>query len=211
MRTAYGAITFNGVGAYTYTGSQIIANGAPAAFTGTGTYSVKSTGYVTISNPQRAGTDLNAGLGQGAVVASSTEGTGVYDLFVAIQAPAGGQSNASLSGNFDISALEFPTGAVTQMRNAAFRLAAGGNGSAGTLTVTGKAANASDRVATSTIANATYTVTTDGGGCDAVRGVGGLAGDCECSGTAIAAGGEAEGGVAHLGAAPPGNSRAEIS
>ncbi len=164
MRTAYGAITFNGSGAYTYTGSQIIANGAPAAFTGTGTYSVKSTGYVTISNPQRAGTDLNAGLGQGAVVASSTETTGVYDLFVAIQAPAGGQSNASLSGNYDISALEFPGGAATQMRNAAFRLAASGAGSAGTLALTGKAANAADRVTTSTIANATYTITTDGSG-----------------------------------------------
>ena len=164
MRTAYGAITFNGAGAYTFTGSQIIAAGAPAAFTGTGTYTVKSTGYVTISNPQRAGTDLNAGLGQGAVVASSTEGTGVYDIFVAIQAPSGGQSNASLSGNFDISALEFPGGGTSQMRNAAFRLAASGTGSAGNLMVTGKAANAADRIATSTVSNTTYSVSTDGSG-----------------------------------------------
>jgi len=164
MRTAYGAITFNGAGAYTYTGSQIIANGAPAAFTGTGTYAVKSTGYVTISNPQRAATDLNAGLGQGAIVASSTETTGVYDLFVAIQAPAGGQSNASLNGIFEISALEFPSGSTTQMRNAAFRLTASATGSAGTIAVAGKAANTGDRVTTSLVSNATYTVTTDGSG-----------------------------------------------
>jgi len=164
MRTAYGAITFDGAGTYTLTGSQIIAAGAPAAFTANGTYAVKSTGYVTISNPQRAGTELNAGLGQGAVVGSSTEGTGVYDIFVAIQAPAGGQSNTSLSGSFDISALEFPSGGASQMRNAAFRLAASGTGSAGNLTVIGKTASAADRVGASTVSNATYSITTDGSG-----------------------------------------------
>jgi uncharacterized protein (TIGR03437 family) len=164
IRTAYGSITFNGAGAYTFTGSQIIANAAPAAFSGTGSYTVKSTGYVTISNPQRAGADLNAGLGQGALVAATTETASVYDLFLAIQAPSGGQSNASLNGAFDVSALEFPGGTAAQMRNAAFRLTASGTGSAGTLTVTGKAANAADRVATSTVANATYSVTTDGSG-----------------------------------------------
>ncbi|MFN0106244.1 MAG: hypothetical protein ACKV2U_29655 [Bryobacteraceae bacterium] len=164
MRTAYGTITFNGSGAYSYTGSQIIGSGAPAAFTGNGAYAVKSTGYVAISNPQRSGMDLNAGLGQGAVVASSTEGTGVYDLFIAIQAPAAGQSNASFSGDFDVSALEFPGGGTSQMRNAAFRLTASGVGGAGNLTVTGKAANAADRVATSTVSNVTYSVSTDGSG-----------------------------------------------
>lgn len=164
IRTAYGAITFNGAGAYSYTGSQIIGSAAPAAFTGNGTYTVKSTGYVTISNPQRANTDLNAGLGQGALVASSTEAAGVYDLFLAIQAPAAGQSNASFSGTFDISALEFPGGTAAQMRNAAFRLAPNGTGSGGNTTITGKAANAADRVATSTASNITYSVTTDGSG-----------------------------------------------
>lgn len=164
MRTAYGAITFNGAGAYTFTGSQIVGPGAPAAFTGTGTYTVKSSGYVTISNPQRAGVDLNAGLGQGAIIGSSTETIAVYDLFVAIQAPSGGQSNASLSGSYDIAALEFPSGSAGQMRNAAFRLLPNGTGSAGNITVSGKAANAGDRVNTSTVSNATYSVTPDGSG-----------------------------------------------
>ncbi|MBL8238965.1 MAG: hypothetical protein JNM66_16200 [Bryobacterales bacterium] len=172
IRTAYGAITFNGAGAYTYTGSQIVGPGAPAAFTGTGTYSVKSTGYMTVSNPQRAGVELNAGLGQGAIVASSTEAGGVYDLFIAIQAPSGSQSNASLSGSYDVSALEFPGGGASQMRNAAFRLAASGTGSAGNITVSGKAANAGDRVSTSTVANATYSVTTDGSGTLTLPGTG---------------------------------------
>jgi uncharacterized protein (TIGR03437 family) len=164
IRTAYGTITFNGAGAYTYTGSQIVGNAAPAAFTGTGSYTVRSTGYVTISNPQRAGADLSAGLGQGALVAASTETASVYDLFLALQAPPGGQSNASLSGAFDVSALEFPGGTAAQMRNAAFRLVASGTGSAGTLTIAGKSANAADRVSTSTVTNATYSIAADGSG-----------------------------------------------
>lgn len=176
MRTAYGAIVFNGNGAYTYTASQIIGAGAPAAFTGNGTYAVKSTGYATISNPQRAGTDLNAGLGQGAIVASSTETAGVYDLFIAIQAPASGQSNASMNGGYDVSALEFPNGAASQMRNAAFRIAANGAGGAGNLNITGKTASDADRVTLSTVTNATYSISADGSGTLTLPGAALLAG-----------------------------------
>ncbi|MBM3766063.1 MAG: hypothetical protein FJW32_11785 [Acidobacteria bacterium] len=165
MRTAYGTITFNGAGSYTLTGSQIIGSGAPAAFTANGAYSVRGTGYVTIANPQRSGVEIYAGLGQGAVVGSTTEGAGgVYDLFVGIQAPSGGQSNASLNGAYLVSALEFPGGNASQMRNAWFRMAPNGVGAAGNLTVSGKAANAADRVNTSTVTSATYTIATDGTG-----------------------------------------------
>jgi len=164
MRTAYGAITFNGSGAYNYTGSQIVGTGAPAAFTGTGTYAVKGTGYVTISNPQRPGADVNAGLGQGAIVGATTETGGVYDLFVAVPAPATTQSNLSLSGNYDVSALEFPDASAAQIRNAAFRFSAGGNGSAGSFTLTGRGAATADRLTTAPVSNAIYQVNPDGTG-----------------------------------------------
>ena len=161
MRTAYGAITFDGSGAYTCAGSQIVGTAAPVAFSVSGAYAVKATGYVSLSNPQRAGVDLNAGLGQGALVGASTETTGVYDLFIAVQAPSGAQSNLSFAGSYDVSALEFPGATATQVRNATFRLTAAGNGSAGNLTVTGKT---SDRNSTSTISNATYSISSDGSG-----------------------------------------------
>ena len=164
MRTAYGAITFSGTGTYTLTGSQIIGPAAPAAFTANGTYAVKSTGYVTISNPQRANTDITAGLGQGALTGASTETATVYDLFLAIPAPPGGQSNASLSGSYDVSALEFPNASTAQMRNAAFRLAPSGAGAAPTFTVTAKSAAANNQTTTFPIANATYSIATDGAG-----------------------------------------------
>jgi len=165
MRTAYGTITFNGSGGYSVAGSQIVGAGAPAAFNANGTYTVKATGYVALANPQRAGVEINAGLGQGGLVGASTEGAGgVYDLFAAVQAPAGGQSNASLNGAYLVSALEFPNGSAAQMRNAWFRMAASGAGSAGNLTVSGKSANTGDRVANSTVTAAAYTVSADGSG-----------------------------------------------
>jgi uncharacterized protein (TIGR03437 family) len=165
MRTAYGTVTFNGAGSYTLTGSQIIGAGAPAAFTANGAYAVRGTGYISIANPQRSGVEINAGLGTGALVGSTTEGAGgVYDLFVAVQAPPGGQSNASLNGAYLVSVLEFPGGNASQMRNAWFRMAPNGAGAAGNLSVSGKAANAADRVNTSTVASSTYTISSDGAG-----------------------------------------------
>lgn len=168
IRTAYGEITLNGAGAYTVTGSQIIAAGQPTAFTANGTYTLKETGYITISNPQRAGANINAGLGQGAIVGSTTETGGVYDLFIAILAPTSPQSNASFSDVYDISALEF----APQLRNTAIRLTANGTGSASGTTLISKSANDGDRILVS--ANrfgANYSVTADGTGTLTLNGV----------------------------------------
>jgi len=170
-RTAYGEITFNGSGAYTLTGSQVIAAGAPAPLTGTGTYTVRSTGYITISNPQRAGASLVAGLGQGAVVGSTTESAGVNDLFIAIPAPAAPQSSASFNGAFHVSTLEFPSGTASQMRNSSIRLTANGAGNAGSATVAGKAANDGDRITTTNVANVPYSINADGTGTLTLNGV----------------------------------------
>lgn len=177
MRTAYGQITFNGAGGYNYNGSQIVAAGAPSAFSGTGTYTVSGTGYATISNPQRAGASIYAGLGQGAITGSSTEAGGaVYDLFIAIAAPSGGQSNLSLNGNYQVSALEFPGGSASQMKNAFFRLTPSGNGSFGTVSISAKAANDGHRLNTFPVAGATYTIATDGSGTATFPGSGAIAG-----------------------------------
>jgi uncharacterized protein (TIGR03437 family) len=165
IRTFYGTMTFNGSGAYSFVGSQIVAAGAPVAASGSGTYSVRPTGYVTISNPQRTGAEIYAGLGQGAVVGSSTEtGGGVYDLFVAIPAPTGTVSNQSLSGAYQGQTLEFPGGSAVNLRNTSFRLNAGSNGSFGDVSVTGKAANLGNRTSAQTVAAATYSLGGDGSG-----------------------------------------------
>src|SRR5689334_8475861 len=73
-RTGFGAITFDGNGNYTMAAQQLVNTVAPVALNGSGTYSVKPGGYVTMSNPQRAGASINARLAaNGALVGSSTE------------------------------------------------------------------------------------------------------------------------------------------
>ncbi len=165
MRTFYGSVTFNGAGGYSFVGSQIVGAAAPVALSGSGTYTVRSTGYVTLSNLQRAGSEIYAGIGPGAVVGSTTEGSGgVADLFIAIPAPTGTVSNLSLTGAYQGQTLEFPGGAAVNLRNTSFRLNAGGNGSCGDVSVNGKAVNLGDRATTQTVAAASYSLTGDGSG-----------------------------------------------
>jgi uncharacterized protein (TIGR03437 family) len=164
-RTFFGAVTFDGKGAYTYQGSQLVGSAAAIPASGAGTYAVKPTGFVTISNPQRAGATINAGAGEGAIVGSSTEtGNGIYDLFVAVPAPAGAVTNTSLSGVYWAVTLEFPGATLANMRNSTFKVNATGTGAFGDLSVNGRAANLGDRPVTQTVASATYSVTGDGSG-----------------------------------------------
>jgi len=165
MRTFYGSVTFNGVGGYSFLGSQIVGAAAPVALSGSGIYTVRSTGYVTLSNLQRAGSEIYAGIGPGAVVGSTTEGNGgVADLFIAIPAPTGTVNNLSLTGAYQGQTLEFPGGSAVHLRNTNFRLNAGGNGSFGDVSVNGKAVNLGDRATTQTVAAASYALTGDGSG-----------------------------------------------
>jgi len=176
IRTAFGAITFNGSGSFSYTGSQITGTAEPAAISGNGNYSVKSTGYIVLDSLLRQGTTVNAGLGQGAVLGSTTEAPGVSDLFVAIQAPVNPQTNASFTGTFDVSALEFHGAIPGFRRNAHFRFTSAGNGSAGNFTVTGKSADTGGQVGTFAVAGATYSLTSDGNGTFILPGTGLLRG-----------------------------------
>jgi uncharacterized protein (TIGR03437 family) len=164
-RTFYGVLTFDGKGAYTYLGSQLVASASPVPASGSGTYAVKPTGFVTISNPQRTNASINAGAGMGAIVGSSTEtGSGVYDLFVAVPAPSTPAASTSLSGGYWVSTLEFPGATTTNMRNATFKVDATGAGAFGDLSVNGRVLNLGGRPLTQTVASATYSITPDGSG-----------------------------------------------
>src|SRR5258706_10057600 len=58
-RSLTGSATFDGNGAFTFTGQQIIGTGGPATLAGNGTYSVQASGLVTISNPQETTVNMN--------------------------------------------------------------------------------------------------------------------------------------------------------
>ena len=165
-RTGTGTITFTGNGNFTVTGQQLIGASAPVALAvSSGTYTVMPGGFVTLSNPLRAGVTLNARLGVSALMGSSTEaGATVFDLFIAIPAPAQSTSTATLNGAYWVSSLEFPNGGIANIRDTGFKLTANGAGSFAETSVTGQAANLSNKLQTQTVAPMTYAISPDGSG-----------------------------------------------
>jgi uncharacterized protein (TIGR03437 family) len=161
-RTATGILTFDGNGNVTISGDQLIGTAASSPLSSTGVYAVKPGGYVTLANPLRSGSTINARLGQGALVGSSTEvGATVFDLFIALPAP---QTTALVSGPYWISTLEFPNGGTAAVRNANFKLTANGAGSFLETTVTGQASNLGNVLQTQTVGAITYQIAADGTG-----------------------------------------------
>jgi uncharacterized protein (TIGR03437 family) len=165
-RTAAGTLTFDGNGNVSMTGQQLVGTAAPAALAiSAGTYAVKPGGFVTLSNPLRAGATVNARLGVGALVGSSTEaGNTVFDLLIAIPAPTSSVSNASLSGPYWISSLELPAGGAANIRDTNFKLTADGAGGFKENTITGQASNLGNILLNQTVGPMTYSVAPDGTG-----------------------------------------------
>jgi uncharacterized protein (TIGR03437 family) len=163
-RTGLGTLTFDGNGTYTVSGQQLVGTAGPAALSGSGTYTVKPGGFVSLSNPLRAGVTVNARLGQGAVVGASTEAGNVFDLFIAIPVPGQNVSASTFSGPYFISTIEFPNGGVANVRDANFKLTPNGAGSFPETTIIGQAANLSNKLRTQTISPITYAINSDGTG-----------------------------------------------
>lgn len=163
-RSAWGTLTFDGSGGFTIAGQQMAGTAAPTALSGSGTYAVSPGGFASLTSPIKAGT-INARLGTGALVGSSTEtAAGTFDLFLAIPAPAQSTSNQTLSGAYWISSLEFPNGGSTNVRNTNFKLTANGAGGFAENSVTGQARNLGNRLQTQTVGPNSYAVSTDGTG-----------------------------------------------
>ncbi|MBZ5600755.1 MAG: hypothetical protein LAO79_00445 [Acidobacteriia bacterium] len=164
-RTGFGTLVFDGKGGFSIAGQQLVGGSAPANLTGSGIYSVKPGGFVTMTNPQRSGATLNARLGTGALVGSSTEaGNTVFDLFLAIPAPSQATSATTMNSPYWISTLEFPNGGAANIRNTNFKLTANGAGSFAESTVTGQAANLQNKLQSQTVGPITYTLAGDGTG-----------------------------------------------
>jgi uncharacterized protein (TIGR03437 family) len=164
-RTGFGRITFDGKGGFSVVGQLLVGTTAPANLTGSGTYTVKPGGFVTLTNPLRSGVTVNARLGVGALMGSSTEaGPTVFDLFLAIPAPTQTVSMSTLTGPYWISTLEFPNGGTSLIRDTNFKLTANGAGSFAESAVTGQAAYAQNILETVTAGPITYTLAGDGTG-----------------------------------------------
>jgi len=163
MRSLGGAITFDGNGGYGFTGSQSVGAGGPQNFTSSGTYSLSSNGFLTVSNLLRANTNIEARFTPQAIVGSSTEVAGrLYDVFVAIPAPAAPVTVESLNGDWRAAGVEFINAATAISRATffSFRPAA----VIPAFSVTGQASNLGRRPVTQSVSGASLTLAGDGSG-----------------------------------------------
>ena len=163
-RSIMGTITFDGSGHFSFTGQQVTGTGAPAAQTGSGTYSVDAGGNIVMDSPLRSGDKENARFGFEAIIGSSTESTdNTFDLFVAIPAPGGGAP--TLSGSYWMATMEFPGGVSTNARNTLFNLTTAASGTLATINVNGHAANLNNgALSTQQVTGGTFVMASDGSG-----------------------------------------------
>lgn len=167
-----GTLTFDGTGTastpgnFTVSGSGVTFSGSSQAvpLTTTGTYTILSSGEVSMVNPFSQGNaTLYGGVGaNGVFIASSTE-SGYLDLIVGIP-PSTSATKATLTGTYHVGGIEFAGGSVSNMRNLNFDVAADGNGNLGNLSLSGSSSSLNDATATQTISGATYTLVAAGSG-----------------------------------------------
>ena len=163
-----GSITFNGSGSYTYSGTMGTNATAGVAASGNGSYSVSGDGSVAFTNPIRTDLSINGRLSadKEVVLGSTTEDTKDFtgDLFVAIQAPAGGMTNSALNGSYVGSTLAFPNGTIQSLSSSLVTLVANGSGQFTSASVTGHEADQFDLNVVQTPSSTTYSITADGSG-----------------------------------------------
>jgi len=163
--TVFGTLTFDGNGAFTYSGQQLTGTAAPASVSGNGTYSVEPSGLATMSDPLRSGTTINVRVGTNAVVGSNTEtGNNVVSMLAAVATPSSATNAGTLNGPYRVASLEFANGSFNTRRETFFPMSANGSGSLGNPSILGEASNLADTQITQVVSGATYTVNSDGTG-----------------------------------------------
>src|SRR5258708_7396775 len=163
VNSIYGTLTFDGNGVFSFQGQQLTGTNGPVSASGSGTYSVSSSGMVTFPDPLRKSTPINVRLGVGALVGSNTEtGSTLFDLLIAIPAPALNATNSALSGNYWIATLELPSGSLANVRDGFVQANANSTGGLGTVAITGEISGAG--FVTQTAPGSTYSLNADGSG-----------------------------------------------
>ena len=166
VRSASGAMVFDGKGDYSVIANQNIGTGSATSLTVNGTYSISSNAAVTISDPLVSGS-INARYTAETVFGSSSDSTGnTFDFFIAIPEPAGGYTTTNLSGNYFVSTFELTGASAANARSALIlSLQADGKGNIAGFNMNGHAANMDNGYPyVQSSLGATYTVNSDGSG-----------------------------------------------
>ena len=138
----YGSMAFDGNGHYTLTSSVIDASvGVVQPFSTTGAYRISASGMGFMDDPIRLSSGAASStvwglVSQGIFVGSSTDDH-INNLFIAAVAPSSAPTNASFNGNYWAAVVNYPSSSVSQARDMMFRLNPNGQGSLGTLNLTG--------------------------------------------------------------------------
>jgi uncharacterized protein (TIGR03437 family) len=174
--SAWGTLTFDGLGNFTVSGSQLEGTTSSTTLSGTGTYTVNPGGFVTLSNPLLPDVTVNARLGaDGVLVGSSTEaGPNTFGLLIAFLGAVDAVTNRTLTGPYWISSLEFPNGGAANVRDTNFKLTANGQGAFAGTTVTGQANNLGNTLQTQTVGPISYLLNSDGSGTMTIPAAAGL-------------------------------------
>jgi uncharacterized protein (TIGR03437 family) len=157
-----GTITFNGSGAYSFSGSILdtaASSSTPVTFTTSGSYVVSASGegYISGVNPTYATDQIIGLVSHGIFIGSTTENsTGYNDLFIATPVSSTPATNATFNGSYAIAYFDptFGTTAPTGA-DALLTLTANGQGNIGTVNVTGYVST-NTGASTQTLNNVTY-------------------------------------------------------
>ena len=167
MQSIYGTLNFTGSGGFLYNAQTLNGSAASAPSSGSSgtSYSVLSSGAVTLTDPLRIGTQINARLSNGVLIGSNTEtGNNVVSIFVAVPAPASAPALSILSGSYWVGSLEFPNGNLGLARETLFQMISNGAGGFGSPLAIGEAANLGNHQMSQTVTGATYSINADGSG-----------------------------------------------
>jgi uncharacterized protein (TIGR03437 family) len=168
-----GTMVFDGKGNYTIGSSQVYDSaGSRGSCTAplNGTYGLQSNGIAQLDNPIFDAT-LYGMFSSPVLTASSTEDA-LYDLFVAVQAPTSGTSNAALNGAYQVGSLEYTNAQNSLARQGWFTMNANGNGTAAAFNVTGSAVNLGSTTITQNVSGTTYSFSGNGTGTLTIPGSG---------------------------------------
>ncbi len=167
VRSAVGAILFDGKGGYTLIATQNIGTGNSSPLISSGAYAMSSNASLTITDPLKTTLNLNARYSSESVFGSSSEATdNTFDFFIAIPEPAGGYTARNLSGTYFVSTFELTGASASTVRSALLlSLAPDGKGNIPGFNMNGHAANVNGgRVSVEFNQGATYIVNSDGSG-----------------------------------------------
>lgn len=140
----YGTLTFDGSGGYSLT-AQVMDSGSnasgPQSFSTTGAYRIAASGMGFMEDPVRNSAGVASSVVWGLVsngifIGSSTDDR-MNTLFIAALAPTSAPTNASFNGSYQVAGANYPTANISQARDMFFPLNPNGQGSLGTVNLTG--------------------------------------------------------------------------